>query len=142
MDGNGDYTCPPHRDIQRSPTGLALWEKEKSGQQGWHSSQLRKWGDLAITPTHLRRADGVGRGNDSAGFILSPPPFLCVCVCECLCVCQPASMFLFYFLLALHESRKPSPTQKVRSRLMRIERYLPALTTPVMRYALEPLTGG
>lgn len=65
-------------------------------------------------------------------------------MCECVCVCvrarQPASMSLFYFLLALHESRKPSPTQKVRSWLMRNERYLPALTTSVMRYVVEPLT--
>lgn len=59
----------------------------------------------------------------------------------CVCVCQPASMSLFYFLLALHESRKSSPTQKVRSWLMRSECYLPALATSVIRYVLEPLTG-
>lgn len=57
------------------------------------------------------------------------------------CVCEPTSMSLFYFLLALHESRKPSPKQKVRSWLMRNECYLPALTTPVTCHVLEPLTG-
>lgn len=71
--------------------------------------------------------------------LLSVPPLSALCVSEC--VCQPASMSLLYFSLALHESTKPSPTQKVRSWLMRNERYLPALTTPVMRYVPEPLTG-
>lgn len=46
-----------------------------------------------------------------------------------------------YLLLALHESRKPSPAQKVRSWLMRNECYLPALTTPVTCHVLVLLTG-
>lgn len=59
MDGNGDYTCPPCRVVERSPTGLALWENQggKTGQQAWRSS-LVKLGDFVSTATPLRRAEG------------------------------------------------------------------------------------
>lgn len=108
--------------------GVALFTTEKMGWscKNAHSSQESWW---------------VDRGNHSTGFILFFILFFLWEFLERLYAHQPASMSLFYFFLALHESRKPSTTQKVRSWLMRNECYLPALMTSVMHYVLELLTG-
>lgn len=78
MDGNGDYACPPRRDIEKSPTGLALWEKRVT--LGWRSS-LVKLGDFVSTATPLRRAVGLAVVMivlDSFLFLFYFPSLFCV----------------------------------------------------------------